>query len=175
MTPTEIEKIITDSGITIEDGQAYNLYDCGCVFNSAEDPSKVKHNSKTSQRTRCCPVCTSDTYGFLLTKYKRCKCGYVHTGYRVIKSEYCVHCPKENRIKAQNLAKNKFKYSGKTLRNEDQCDPERWDCLFRDNCYIEYAKHDAIPCKNCELYQKNYGALTDVQPRESFEDEIMYI
>lgn len=166
ITLLEIKKQFKKARIKIKFGIAYNLYDCGCIVDNSKDKQKVKQNPITHQRVRCCAKCKSEYgKGFLLVKYKKCKCGADHISLNAHASDRCKFCPPLPQVGKFAKAKAKREvvchFPFLKINNKAFRDKSRWDCLFRNNCADYYIKRKtkAIPCLGCELYQKNPNLL----------------
>jgi len=146
ITLEEAQKLMTASDIEVEDGELYNLYKCGHIFNSDDDEGKTMYRTETRLANRTCPVCVH--FQPLLIKYKRCGCGAEHIGYNQPKSLCCNKCPSARKTKMKAMHPSKSYYNKKLE------DTTRWNCEKRDDCLKKYAKrYQTIPCKDCESYK----------------------
>ena len=146
MTVAKARKMLEDKGVTPIGGHAYNIYECGCVFDNTEDPNILAYFSESKLMNRSCPMHKPSA---LLIKYKKCNCGFENIGLRLQSSDGCKICAKATRRKSDG---SRVKY-----QNAHSADPGRWACVHREECFKKYIKYEALPCKGCKDYQLGAG------------------
>lgn len=129
----------------IEEGEVYTIYACGHILLVSDDPQISKYFPKKRKNFRSCPICDEPTH--LIAKYKLCKCGVAHIGNAMVSSDSCRCCCKRKILFGEDLIINKNK------KNQKFADPNRWDCIHRDECLDEFMGYQTIPCLNCEKYK----------------------
>lgn len=149
-----VKRMLRRARVKVEKGKSYIIYNCGHIYDAAEDPGIVTYFAGKNRGLRSCPVCISQA---LLTKYKKCGCGAEHIGKRVQPSECCASCPAARRASGGNTPRHQHK------RNAHRADPSRWNCIHRDGCMETYIDYDAIPCKGCRRY-KAVEVVSDPKP-----------
>lgn len=148
MTPQEVVAMIEKTGIEIEDGEVYNIYDCGHVYNTKDDLSRTVYYPDLKMSNRSCPICNRSK---LLSKYKRCGCGYEQMAGTTQPSQFCNKCPNSRRLELKNNSET-INYKNGHLR-----DITRIHCINRYSCVIKYRKYETVPCLHCPDYELMHG------------------
>jgi hypothetical protein len=141
-------QLIRKAGLTVEEGKAYVIYDCGHVFENSKDPQILTYYLGENRSIRSCPICVTRK---LITKYKLCGCGAEHLGKRVQPSKCCSQCSSLRKATGREIRLDAYK------RNSHLMDASRWNCVHWDICRDKYLEYDAVPCKGCNRYQICHG------------------
>jgi len=143
LTIDNIGEYVKKTGVKIMPGEAYNLYECGCLINHEDDIASFAYYPVLGYVNRTCP---NHKPFAIVSKYKICGlCGTERYSTRVKASYKCANC---------YGVKNDKKIPDKILRNKKLGDPSRGDCKNRSECGWKYIEYAAIPCKKCARYEK---------------------
>lgn len=145
ITVEEAHKLMVEADMIIEEGEVYTIYACGHIFLGSEDPQTVKKFPSERKKFRSCPICEEAVH--LIAKYKLCSCGASQVGNTMKSSPSCRACSYKNRNTGGTTTISKSK------KNGNLSDPERWDCVHRDECIDKYMGYQTVPCLNCEKYK----------------------
>lgn len=151
---TLVKRILKQANIKPETDRAYNIYECGHVFDNDTEQRVIKYfpgeGDQKNRSKRICPVCW-ENFGKkypLITKYKKCSCGAEHVSKRAQSSICCSSCSSTRKAAKGTVPNKVYKNNGHLA------DPSRCSCIHRDDCLTKYLDYEAIPCKGCRRYKE---------------------